>query len=335
MQYSKEIIMHIIKLFPKTVLASSLFVMSTWAVAHEGHHSDTSTETQTTVMPAMDHSKMDHSKMNHESMNHSQMNNGVMTHSQTEDAPVQKVDHSQHQQRQNPVFETEDHNAHQGHDHRKEHGAQVYQRVTIDNAWMLDEDGKGTLDSSLELRIGTDENKLFIKGNSSKAESDKIEYDLSALYSRNIADFWDVQAGVRYSDNPERSTDKERVDAALGLHGLAQYFFETDAYLYFGQDSRVAFSLETERDLLLTQKLILKPYLDLNVVFSDDSRYAQKTGLNSIKTGLETRYEITKKVMPYVSVAYAYSKGNKETAWQTATDSESGWLYGAGLRFRF
>jgi copper resistance protein B len=125
------------------------------------------------------------------------------------------------------------------------------------------------------------------------------------------------------------------LNAALGLHGLAQYFFETDAYLYFGQDSRVAFSLETERDLLLTQKLILKPYLDLNVVFSDDSRYAQKTGLNSIKTGLETRYEITKKVMPYVSVAYAYSKGNKETAWQTATDSESGWLYGAGLRFRF
>jgi copper resistance protein B len=52
-------------------------------------------------------------------------------------------------------------------------------------------------------------------------------------------------------------------------------------------------------------------------------------------TGLETRYEITKKVMPYVSVAYTYSKGNKETQWQTATDSENGWLYGAGLRLRF
>jgi copper resistance protein B len=97
----------------------------------------------------------------------------------------------------------------------------------------------------------------------------------------------------------------------------------------------VAFSLETSRDLLLTQKLILQPYLDLNVVFSDDSRYAKKSGLNSMTTGLETRYEITKKVMPYVSVAYTYSKGNKETQWQTATDSENGWLYGAGLRLRF
>lgn len=308
--------MQIINLFSKSVLASSLLMLSGLALAHEGHQmqSDTSIGTESTVVT--DHSSMDHSKMN-------QL-----------DEQSNAVDHTQHQALTTTMGE-ESIASHSTHDHRKEHGAQVYQRVTIDNAWMLDEDGKGTLDSSLELRIGTDENKLFIKGSSSKAESDKIEYDLSALYSRNIADFWDVQAGVRYSDNPERSTDQERVDAALGLHGLAQYFFETDAYLYFGQDSRVAFSLETERDLLLTQKLILKPYLDLNVVFSDDSRYAQKTGLNSIKTGLETRYEITKKVMPYVSVAYAYSKGNKETAWQTATNSESGWLYGAGLRFRF
>ncbi|MCT9979980.1 copper resistance protein B [Acinetobacter sp. I-MWF] len=308
--------MQIINLFSKSVLASSLLMLSGLALAHEGHQMQNDVSIATDSAVVTDHSSMDHSKMN-------QL-----------DEKSNAVDHTQHQAITTTTGE-ESIASHSTHDHRKEHGAQVYQRVTIDNAWMLDEDGKGTLDSSLELRIGTDENKLFIKGNSSKAESDKIEYDLSALYSRNIADFWDVQAGVRYSDNPERTTDQERIDAALGLHGLAQYFFETDAYLYFGQDSRVAFSLETERDLLLTQKLILKPYLDLNVVFSDDSRYAQKTGLNSIKTGLETRYEITKKVMPYVSVAYAYSKGNKETAWQTATDSESGWLYGAGLRFRF
>lgn len=308
--------MQIINLFSKSVLASSLLMFTGLALAHEEHQmkNDATIATGSTVV--IDHSSMDHSKMN-------QL-----------DEQSNAVDHTKHQALTTITGE-ESIASHSTHDHRKEHGAQVYQRVTIDNAWMLDEDGKGTLDSSVELRIGTDENKLFIKGSSSKAESDKIEYDLSALYSRNITDFWDVQAGVRYSDNPERTTDQERVDVALGLHGLAQYFFETDAYLYFGQDSRVAFSLETERDLLLTQKLILKPYLDLNMVFSDDSRYAQKTGLNSIKTGLETRYEITKKVMPYVSVAYAYSKGNKETAWQTATNSESGWLYGAGLRFRF
>ncbi|MDR3027047.1 MAG: copper resistance protein B [Acinetobacter sp.] len=310
--------MRIINLFSKSVLNISLLSVSGLAIAHEGHQLQGVTNAITESTTTMSNSSMDHSKIN-------SMEN-----------PNQTVDHSQHQmdaEQSNDSANTG--SSHDTHDHRKEHGGQVYQRVTIDNAWMLDEDGKGTLDSSFELRVGTDENKLFIKGSSSKAESSKAEYDLSALYSRNIAAFWDVQAGVRYSDNPERETDQERVDAALGLHGLAQYFFETDAYLYFGQDSRVAFSLETSRDLLLTQKLILQPYLDLNVVFSDDSRYAKKSGLNSMTTGLETRYEITKKVMPYVSVAYTYSKGNKETQWQTATDSENGWLYGAGLRLRF
>ena len=310
--------MRIINLFSKSVLTISLLSITGLAMAHEGHEMpDESNKVATSTMAINGNVPMDHSQM-------VQMNN-----------PSPKIDHSQHQMASPDSNDTEPNASHDMHDHRKEHGGQVYQRVTIDNAWMVDKDGEGTLDSSFELRLGTDENKLFLKGSSSKAESSKAEYDLSALYSRNIAAFWDVQAGVRYTDDPERETDQQQFDAALGLHGLAQYFFETDAYLYFGQDSRVSFSLETSRDLLLTQKLILQPYLDLNVVFSDDSRYAKKSGLNSITTGLETRYEITKKVMPYVSVAYAYAKGNKETDWQIATDSKNGWLYGAGLRFIF
>ena len=189
-------------------------MLSGLALAHEGHQMQNDVSIATDSAVVTDHSSMDHSKMN-------QL-----------DEKSNAVDHTQHQAITTTTGE-ESIASHSTHDHRKEHGAQVYQRVTIDNAWMLDEDGKGTLDSSLELRIGTDENKLFIKGNSSKAESDKIEYDLSALYSRNIADFWDVQAGVRYSDNPERTTDQERIDAALGLHGLAQYFFDFDEFVKF------------------------------------------------------------------------------------------------------
>ena len=340
MQYNKEIIMHITKLFPKTVLATSLLMISLWTMAHEGHHSDTSTETQTTVMPAMDHSKMNHAQMNHESMNHSQMNNGVMTHSQTEDAPVQKVDHSQHQQRQNTVSDIEDHNEHQGHDHRKEHGAQIYAVTTIDNKWLLNKDGDGALKSEIETRIGTDENKIFLKAHIDKHESHDAEYDFKMLYSRMISDFWDAQIGARYRvekvelDHHRKDTE-EKLDGVIGLHGMAPYFFETDVYLYAGEDNYSGFSLETERDLLLTQKLILKPYLDLDVVFNDESKYAKKSGLSSATAGLETRYEISKKIMPYVDIAYEYSKGNDATPWQVESSSEKGWLYGAGVRFKF
>ena len=226
------------------------------------------------------------------------------------------------------------------HDHRKEHGAQIYAVTTVDNKWLLNEDGDGGLKSEFETRIGTDENKLFIKVHADKQEAHKAEYDAKVLYSRMISDFWDVQAGARYrSEKVERAQygwdTEEKVDGVLGLHGLAPYFFETDAYVYAGADNYAAFSLETERDLLLTQKLIFKPYLDMNIIFSDDSKYAKKSGLSNAAVGLETRYEISKKVMPYVDIAYEYSKGNEATAWQAESDEEKGWQYGMGLRFKF
>ncbi|WP_180044477.1 copper resistance protein B, partial [Acinetobacter sp. YH16039] len=165
-------------------------------------------------------------------------------------------------------------------------------------------------------------------------------YDAKLLYSRMISDFWDAQIGARYRSekvelDDHRKDTEENVDAVIGLHGMAPYFFETDAYLYAGEDSYAGFSLETERDFLITQKLIIQTYLELDAIFSDDSKYAKKTGLSSATAGLETRYEISKKIMPYIDIAYEYSKGNDETSWQIESNSEKGWLYGAGVRFRF
>ena len=220
-------------------------------------------------------------------------------------------------------------------DHKREHGGQIYQATEIDSRWLNNADGRGSLKTEIESRIGTDENKLFIKLHADKAESQDADYAAQVMYSRMISDFWDAQIGARYRVDEHHVTDKEQLDAAVGLHGLAPYFFETDAYLYLGADNQVSFSLETERDLLLTQKLILKPYLNLDVVLSDDSAYAQKTGLSSVWLGLETRYEINKKLMPFIDVAYSYEKGNQHTAWQAETGSEKQWWYGAGLRLKF
>ncbi len=47
--------------------------------------------------------------------------------------------------------------------------------------------------------------------------------------------------------------------------GLAPYFFETQAYLYGGENNFWGASLEVERDFLLTQKLITQPYLEADV----------------------------------------------------------------------
>ena len=119
------------------------------------------------------------------------------------------------------------------------------------------------------------------------------------------------------------------------MHGLAPYFFETEAYVFAGQDQRWQLSLETSRDLLFTQKLIAQPYLNADVVLSDESKYAKKSGLSKLQTGLQVRYEINKKLMPFVDVAYAYHKGAEQTPWQAASESEKGWLYATGLTLKF
>ena len=223
----------------------------------------------------------------------------------------------------------------QNHDkHLNEHGGQIYQTTKFSNEWIVDKDGKGSLGSSFETLIGTDENRMFVEANMNKAESNDPKYDVSALYSRNVAPFWDVQAGVRYSED-KNNRNSNRIDGVIGLLGLAPYFFETKAYLYGGENNFWGASFEFDRDLLLTQKLITQPYIAADIVLNDNSDFAAKSGLSELKTGIKTRYEINKRIRPFVDVAYQYEKGQKLTTFQEATDSEKGWLYGAGIEFVF
>ncbi|WP_180042520.1 MULTISPECIES: copper resistance protein B [unclassified Acinetobacter] len=272
----------------------------------------------------------------------------LMAEVQTSPQDEMPADHSQHhvvsttaqtpvEAKQTPSVQDENTNANDAAfaEHIKEHGGQMYQQTTVESRWLRNNDGNGVLKSELETSIGTDENKVFIKVHADDAESQQAEYDVKMLYSRNVTDFWDVQAGLRYRNDQNREVDQDQVDAVIGVHGLAPYFFETNAYLYVGQDNQTSLSLETERDVLLTQKLIVKPYLDLNVILSDASSYAQKTGLSSAQLGLEMRYEINKKVMPFIDVAYGYKQGHEQTDWQAESASDQEWLYGAGIRFKF
>lgn len=223
----------------------------------------------------------------------------------------------------------------QNHDkHLNEHGGQIYQTTKFSNEWIVDKDGKGSLGSSFETLIGTDENRMFVEANLNKAESNDPNYDVSALYSRNVAPFWDVQAGVRYSED-KNNRNSNRIDGVIGLLGLAPYFFETKAYLYGGENNFWGASFEFDRDLLLTQKLITQPYIAADIVLNDNSDFAAKSGLSELKTGIKTRYEINKRIRPFVDVAYQYEKGQKLTTFQEATDSEKGWKYGAGIEFVF
>lgn len=220
-------------------------------------------------------------------------------------------------------------------DHVKEHGGQIYQATTVESKWVRADAGEAALESEWETWAGTDENKLYLKINSHKAESAKQAIDVSALYSRNVSEFWDVQAGMRYHHDANRQVGRSHLDAVLGVYGTTPYLLESKAYVYIGQDQYLGLSLEMDRDFLLTQKWIVQPHVTLEFTLADDSHYAQSTGLSHVEAGLETRYEITPQLMPFADISYRYEGGASQTRWQHAAGSDGDWHYAAGLRFMF
>lgn len=173
--------MHITNLFVKSVLSSALTLssLSIFAAASSDHTS--------------------HAEHQHHSGHHAMQNmaDNHAQHTGTADAssyqPPPKLLHQQQvlSTPQNSVSSASE------HDHRKEHGAQIYSQIILDQKWQHSSERNGAFKSKNQARVGTDENKIFLKLEADKHESHQAEYDAKVLYSRNISDFWDVQTGVR------------------------------------------------------------------------------------------------------------------------------------------
>lgn len=155
--------------------------------------------------------------------------------------------------------------------------------------------------------VGGDYHKLAFKTEGewlTDGETESAEAQL--LYSRLISDFWDVQAGIRYDFEPQ----PERAYAVVGFQGLARYFFEVDAHAFISDEGDVSARLEAEYELLLTQKLVLQPALEVNVAFSEDEERGIGSGLNDVELGLRLRYEIVREFAPYIGVNWERSFGD-------------------------
>jgi len=155
--------------------------------------------------------------------------------------------------------------------------------------------------------IGTDLNKLWVKTEGERLKGATEEADVEALYSRAVAAFWDVQAGVRHDFGV--NTQPSRNWAAFALKGLAPYRFEVDASAYVGDSGRTAARFKAEYELLLTQRLILMPELEFNLYGKSDPERGLGSGLSNLDLGLRLRYEIRREFAPYVGVVWTRKYG--------------------------
>jgi copper resistance protein B len=164
--------------------------------------------------------------------------------------------------------------------------------------------------------IGTDMDKLWFKSEGFVENGRASDGDTEALYDRPIdrLRYFDFQAGVRY----DLDTGPGRTWCAIGVEGLAPYFFQLAPTFYFSDRSRFAGRVTGSYDLLITQRLILQPQFEVNFYSEKNPSRGIGSGLSELDSGLRLRYELSRKFAPYIGFGYAQTFG--ETAKFTRDD---------------
>jgi copper resistance protein B len=153
---------------------------------------------------------------------------------------------------------------------------------------------------------GTDLNRLWLRSEGERSDGRTEAADLELLYGRSISTWWDLVAGVRQDFKP----GDPQTFAAIGVQGLAPQKFEVEATAYVGERGQTAARFEAEYELLLNNRLILQPLVEVNLFGKNDSARGIGSGLSTAEAGLRLRYEFTRKFAPYIGVVYERAFGN-------------------------
>lgn len=148
--------------------------------------------------------------------------------------------------------------------------------------------------------FGGDIDRLWLRVEGESSDGRLENAQLDALWGRSFSRWWDVVLGVRQDVRP----GDPQTWAAVGIQGLAPYWFELEGTAYFGASGRTQFQLEAEYELLLTNRLVLQPLVEATIAGKSDPERGVAPGLSSMEGGLRLRYEIRRELAPYVGVTF-------------------------------
>jgi copper resistance protein B len=210
------------------------------------------------------------------------------------------------------------------------HDDGVFRYVAVDRleGW---EGDPGGLAWEAHAWIGTDLDRLWLRSEGERRGGRGERASFEALYGRAVAPWWDLLVGVRHDDAPGPARDF----AAIGVAGVAPGKFDVAATAYLGTAGQAALRLEVSYDVLLTQRLVLQPLVEINAYRRDDVRRGIGSGLSTAEAGLRLRYDITRQFAPYVG--WVRERAFGRTTVLRRADGEGGEdaRFVAGVRFWF
>lgn len=278
--------------------------------AGHGGHADGHERHGTMDHGAMDHGAMDHGGMDHGEADHGAMDDGPMDHGRMQGGPApadaRSGDYSDGLHPP-PMIGMD-----MGMDDNASRLSVVINQ--LENAW--GRGGGSTQAWEGYGWYGNDRDRLWIRSEGERRAGTVEDGMVEAFWSRAIATYWDAQAGVRH----DLGAGPDRTWLAAGIQGLAPYWFHVEATAYAGPSGRTAARLKAEYELLLTQRLILQPEVELNLYDRADLQRGRGAGLAQASAGLRLRYEFTRKFAPYVGVNFERRRGVQDP--RVATDRQ-------------
>jgi copper resistance protein B len=218
----------------------------------------------------------------------------------------------------------------------REHGGMTAYKLLVDQAEVaLGEGGEGFAWDA-QFWYGGDVNKFWLKSQGEGAFSEALEHgEVQALYSRAIDPWFDAQVGVRQDFG--RSG---RTHLALGIQGLAPYWFEVEGTIFLSTRGEVTARFEGEYDLRLTRQLILQPRLDVDLSLANMPDIGIGAGLSTASFGARLRYEFFPEsgpavVAPYVGVEFEQAFGRTADFRRADGNDAGGVRILGGLRIWF
>ena len=207
-----------------------------------------------------------------------------------------------------------------------------YSLVVFDLLEVSTQNGKQNYRFEGEAFTGGNINRLGLKVEGEGGFRDRLEdLEVQALYSRAIAPYWNLQAGVRHDFRPTPT----RTYLVAGVEGFAPYWFKVNAAGFVSSKGEVRARLEAYYDQRVTQALILQPRIEANLSFQDIRAVGVGSGLTDFEAGLRLRYEVKQEFAPYIGVEWRKKAGATARYTRLAGGDADAISFVAGVRVWF
>lgn len=209
-----------------------------------------------------------------------------------------------------------------------DHGGQVFNMIKTEVDYTGDHGG--VFSWEVDGWIGGDRERVWLRSEGEIEDGDVHDAEAQIYYGWNVDPFWDALIGVRQDFEPDSKTY-----LAASLVGLAPYFFETEASVFLSDEGEVSARFEQSLDILVTQRLILEPHVEVNAYAQDVPERGIGAGLSDVEVGIQVRYEFDRQFAPYVDLVWDRKLGETASVARAAGDDVESTTMRVGLRVWF